>query len=185
MRRKKILKVIGYIILTITLAIAVMAGYVYYQYHGKYAVDEDKHPFNVGHINLERALFTEDFEICEDKYLLGYYHSSAPKIYRGSKLIFRQKIMDRYKNNNYRDTGYLNLRFHINCEGKVGNVEVNELDADMKISDLTDGLVNQLLELSIKEDNWQIETQKHESTHNHYMYLLYKLENGNITEILP
>ncbi|MEW7289487.1 hypothetical protein [Aquimarina sp. 2304DJ70-9] len=185
MRRKKILKVIGYIILIPVLVIAAMAGYIYYQYQGKYPVDKNKHPFNIGHVNLEKALFTEGFEMCDDKHLLGYYHSSAPRIYRENKLAFVQKIRGSYKNKNYQDTGYLNLRFHINCEGKVGNVEVNELDTDMRISNLTDSLVNQLVELSIKEDNWQVEKEKYETTHNHYMYLLFKIENGNIAEILP
>ncbi len=185
MRVKKVFKITGFILLTLLLILLVLAGYMYYQYKGKYPENKDKYPHKIGYINPENTLNATGFTICDDKKMLGYYSSAAPYIYRDNKLVFKQKIIDNYKNNEYQDTGYLNLRFLINCEGKVGHVEVNEFDIDLIRSDLTDELVDQLIKLALKEDNWEIRNKHYDTPQNHYMYLLFKLENGNVTEILP
>lgn len=181
MKLKRVFKIVGLIILTIVGGAAVLAAYLYYQYEGKYEVNREAYQHDAGYIELQNARFVEGFNLCENGRLVGYYSSAAPEIYKGSKYTFRQYIVGNFTITSA-ISGYLDLRFHINCRGEVGNVEVNELDSDLRPAKLGDRLVEQLVKLSIRNENWQI---KSSSTDNYYMYLIYKIENGAVSEILP
>lgn len=192
MNWKKGLKITGIILGILLVVIGGSAAYIYYVYYGKFPVDETKYTNHVGYIDPQEALFTENFELCEsdDKgntFLLGSYSSSDPAIYRGTKYTFRNYILDNYSHEAFSDTGLLNLRFHINCHGKTGNLIVNQLDTNYKKTNFHPELVAQLTELTMRNENWQVRAESDNtfSKHNHYMYIIYKLENGAITEILP
>jgi hypothetical protein len=145
---------------------------------------EIKYQYRIGYINPETSRYSIDFKLCNEEYIVGYYSSYAPQVYKNDKIAFRNFIRDNYQNKDYKDTGFLNLRFHINCEGQVGNVEVNELDQDLELTNLNKELVQQLINLSINKNNWnsfEYEGKQFDT----YMYLIFKLENGNVHEILP
>lgn len=178
---KRILKIAGYIILLIIILALGAFGYLYYQTKGKYLVDKEKYPQYIGKIDTSKAIKTKDFELCGKGRIRGYYHSAAPNIYKGSKLAFKQMIQSNFNTNPYTDQGYLNLRFNINCDGETGNVIVTELNTDLEIISLDQKLVTELYELSMKEENWETADEDL----NYYMYLLFKIENGKVTEILP
>jgi hypothetical protein len=138
----------------------------------------------IGYIDPETSKYSENFKLCNDEFIVGYYSSYAPKIYKNDKISFRRYIQENYHNKGYKDTGFLNLRFHINCEGEIGNLEINELDENLELSSLNSTLVQQLVDLSINKNNWNLfeyEGKKFDT----YMYLIFKLENGNVLEILP
>ena len=146
---------------------------------------KEKYKQDIGYINPQTSRYAENFKLCSDgRFFGGYYSSHAPKVYKNNKISFRKHIQNNYKNKNYNDNGFLNLRFHINCEGNVGNVEVNELDENLKLSNLNKELVQQLIDLSIDKNNWNAFEYKGEKFDT-YMYLIFKIEHGNITEILP
>lgn len=192
MNWKKGLKTTGIILGIVLVVIGGSAGYIYYVYYGKFPVDEAKYNHHIGYIDTEQALYTENFELCKgdengNTFLLGSYSSSDPTIYRGTKYTFRQYILENYKHEGFSDTGMLNLRFHINCHGKTGNLIVNQLDTDYKKTNFDATLVEQLTALTMRNENWQVRAENDStfSKYNHYMYIIYKLENGAITEILP
>ncbi|MEL4307771.1 hypothetical protein [Joostella sp. CR20] len=181
MNNRKIIKIIGLIALLIVILMSTGLGYLYYKYEGRYNVNSDKYPYHVGHIDAESTIINDSFELCEDAGIVGTYSSSAPKIYKGSKYSFKQKILSKYQNNEYPDTGYLNLRFHINCNGEIGDMEVNELNLEFERIDLADEMVEQLIKLTHSSENWDLYLENA----NYYMYLIYNIENGEIVEILP
>ncbi|MDH7446415.1 hypothetical protein [Aquimarina sp. 2201CG14-23] len=182
MNWKKLLKILGYFILAILLFILSTIGYLYYQTKGKYAVNKEKYPQYIGKIDAEKAIKSKGFELCSGGKIRGYYHSAAPAIYKGSKLSFKNKILDSFNKNGYNDYGYLNLRFNVNCKGETGNVIVSELNTDLEPATLDQNLVNELFNLSVQSENWQI---TNEEDVNYYIYLLFKIEDGKVTEILP
>lgn len=183
MNIKKVLRVSGFILLGVISLLGVLVAFFYYQYQGKYQVDSEKYGHNVGYIDPSNTIqLNKDFELCGKGRLIGYYHSAAPKIYRGTKLEFREFILSNFENNGFSDSGILNLRFHINCDGQVGNMEVNELDNDFEKSSLTEELVDQLIELISQSKNWETFADE---DYNYYMYLNFKIEDGNVTEIVP
>ncbi len=158
-------------------------GLLYYQVQGRFEVDEEKYPYHVGYLSPENADFSKDFERCSDELPIGFYHSTAPHIYNNGKPAFQAYILANFENEPYSDNGYLNLRFLIDCEGDLGDLEVNELNTDLELTDLSDELVNDLVALAMRPENWA--SLKKKEPRDMYMYLLFKLENGKVVEIIP
>lgn len=147
-------------------------------------VDKKKaYHHHIGHLDPANKDFSEDFKRCSDTLPIGFYHSSAPHAYKGSKRAFVSYIHENYKNKGFSESGFLNLRFLINCEGEIGNMEINKLDKDYLPTDLNDDMVEQLVHLSVNKQNWRL--PNFDKPYDVYMYLIYKIENGNIAEILP
>lgn len=184
MNWKKIIFIILGVLGAIVLMFSVFIGYIYYERLGKYTTNTEKYPHEIGYINPETSAFSEGYELCDSSVKpFGYYHS-ARGIFNGGKYQFRKTISEKYINNGYTDSGFLNLRFHLNCKGEIGNVEINELDTDYKKTELNSGMVKQLVNLSIAKENW-IPMEQEGKTFDSYMYLIFKIEDGEVLEILP
>ena len=183
MKIKKVLKVSRFISLGIILLVGVLTAFFHYQHQGEYQVDSEKYTYNVGYIDPSNVIQpNEGFELCGNGRLIGYYHSAAPKIYKGTKLRFRKHLLSSFDNKGFTDSGMLNLRFHVNCNGQVGNLEINELNSDFAKSSLTQELVDQVVEFISQPANWEAFAGE---DYNYYMYLNFKIEDGDITEIIP
>ena len=161
-----------------------LVGYLYYQYDWKYEVNEKKYPHNIGHLPQNNT--ESNFNLCNKERIVGWFASAAMSvpIFRGSKSTFKKYILENFNTTDNSDNGFLNLRFIINCKGEVGRIEINELDIDYKPSKFSPNLVKQIVELSSRKENWNISNIKGEQLDS-YMYLIYKIENGEISEILP
>ena len=183
MKIKKVFQVLGFVLLGVALLIGALAAFYDDQYLAKHEVGSEKYSHYVGYINPSTMIQpNEDFELCGNGRIIGYYHSSAPKIYKGTKHKFREFIFSKFENKGYTDSGMLNLRFHVNCNGLVGNLEINELNSDFQKSSLTQELVDQIIRLTSPSTNWETFAGK---DYNYYMYLNFKIEDGDITEIIP
>ncbi|WP_273568939.1 hypothetical protein [Maribacter halichondriae] len=62
-------------------------------------------------------------------------------------------------------------------------MEVNELDMNFERTTLDTNLIDQIIDLSVQKKHWHI--MDLDEPRDTYMYLIYKIENGAITEILP
>jgi len=144
---------------------------------------DEPHIGHVGYLDPSYPDASKSFERCNDKLPIGFFHSAAPGIYKGGKPTFKSYILANYSENSYSDSGFLNLRFLINCKGDIGDIETNELDTNYEISSLNSELVNELSRLTFRKEHWNtIETVDARDT---YMYIIFKIEHGKITEILP
>lgn len=142
-----------------------------------------KHEGHIGFLDSKNPDISEGFKRCSDKLPAGFYHSSAPYIYKGGKPSFRKFVQTNFSENSFTDNGYLNFRFLINCNGEIGDVETNQLDTNLEQTELNVGLVDKLSKLTLTEDNWNsLETRE---VRDFYMYVIFKIENGQIVEILP
>lgn len=180
----RILKIITFIVLGLCILaiIVVFGGWLYYS--NKYPVDEDKYPNYIGYINQETAALNNVYELCDAKSIYHVHHGASEKGYAGNKKQFRDVILASYKNENYTDSGYLNFRFLVTCEGKAGWFEIIQVDSDYKNTQFSKELVSQLRALTAKSENWNIISFDSIPV-DYYMYVSYKLKDGEITEILP
>ena len=142
-----------------------------------------KHEGHIGFLDPKNPDVSENFKRCSEKLPVGFYHSSAPYIYKGGKPNFRKFIQTNFSENKYTDDGYLNFRFLINCNGEIGDVETNQLDTNLELTVLNKDLVSKLSKLTLRKENWNsLETRE---VRDLYMYIIYRIENGQIVEILP
>ena len=179
MKLKKWLKISLFSLLGLILVLTALLGYFYYEFQGKYRVDENKYPHSIGHLSE-----SNNFKRCSDK-IVGWYASAATyvPIYKGSKYSFKRHIKENYIHSDTTTNGFLNLRFVINCQGEVGDMEVNQIDLNYQTTEFSQKLVEQLIQLSSRKENWEI--PETEEPKDYYMYLIYKIEDGKIAEILP
>jgi hypothetical protein len=141
------------------------------------------------YIDPETALLSDGFKVCNEDFILQYYNPEHAT-YSEGKNGLRNFILSNYKNNNYTDSGYLNIRFVINCEGEAGRYVIHENNLNLEPTAFTKELKDQLFELTTQLKKWNpnIIIGKNDSVsayYDTYMYISYRIENGNITEILP
>lgn len=104
------------------LLFGISLGYFGNNYYLTY-LKKDPYPYRIGYIYNFTAL--DSVERHAHKSLKGFYASSAPEIYKGSKYQFKKRVLKAYKAEKYHDNGYLNLRFYISNTGKVWLYETN------------------------------------------------------------
>ncbi|SFN52029.1 hypothetical protein SAMN04487989_101973 [Bizionia echini] len=182
MKWKRIFKILLYVILGITVILFALYGYTYYMFYYKFAPNET-YTHSVEYINPETALLSEGFDVCNENYILQYYNPERATYSKGKNGL-RQFILSNYKNKGYSDSGYLNIRFIINCKGEAGRYVIHENDLDLQPKTFNTDLVNQLFQLTTELKTWN-PNYVHDAYRDSYMYLSYRIENGEITEIIP
>jgi len=180
--KKKVFKILAWGFATLTLIILCSYAYMNYLTKYKFIPKENEFTKRVAYIDPEKALLSEDFETCSD-YIFDYYNPERAT-YSKEKNGLRKFILTHYKNKNYNDSGYLNIRFVINCNGETGRYIIHENDLDLEPKPFNKDLVNQLFDLTVQLKEWNpnvIRGKKRDS----YMYISYRIENGEITQIIP
>lgn len=147
-------------------------------------INEPKYQHYVGYINQEKAIINSGF-LCNKENIEYTHHGAAPIAYKGSKKNFKNTILSKYNHKLYKDSGYISFRFLVNCNGDAGWFEVAEMNLDLEEVNLDDKMVDELLNLTSEKENWNKLGYSKEQKFDYYMYIIYRIENGNITEILP
>ena len=183
MNKNKILKRTIFILSSLTF---VLISYLLYDYYIKYSSSpdiENKYSHYIGYLDPETTLLN-DQELCDNQKIYATHHGAPEYAYTINKKHFRETILSEYNSKDFKDSGYLNFRFLVNCQGKAGWFEINEMDLNLEKTNLNDKMVDKLLALTSNEKHWNTLRVKGEPK-NYYMYILYRIENGKITEILP
>lgn len=135
------------------------------------------------YIDPETALLSDGFSACNEDYILQYYNPEYAQ-YSKRKNGLRNFILSNYQNKNYTDSGYLNIRFVINCNGEAGRYVIHENDLNLQPKAFNKDLKEQLFQLTTQLKEWTPNFIRG-NFYDTYMYISYRIENGNITEILP
>ena len=170
--------------------IGILYSYAYYAFNQKYTPEQNVYTKRVAYIDLKKAMLVKNFKICDSTYIIDYYNYapsdsiSRTTSYYNGKNGLRNHVLSKYENRNYTDSGYLNFRFIVNCEGQSGAYVIHENDLDLNPSKFNPQLVNQLFEITTSLKKWQPNFLRG-ATRDSYMYISYRIENGEITEIIP
>lgn len=180
----RILKIITFIVLGLCILaiIVVFGGWLFYS--NKFPVDEDAYPNYVGYINQENTALNDVYKLCDPESIYHVHHGASEKGYAGNKKQFREAVLASYKNYDHLDSGYLNFRFLVSCEGNPGWFETIQVDTDYKSTQFSKELVSKLLAITAESKHWNIISFDDKPV-DYYMYVSYKLKDGEITEILP
>jgi len=186
MNRKNLLKVIGIIIVTIVLFISGIIGFGYYNYKEAYNTENKPYKKYIGYIDQDKALLNDKFKLCDNGFIQRTYNGAALDAYYINKKHFRDQVVNEFNNKNYSDSGYLNFRFLVNCEGNAGWFEIIEMNLDLEELKLNSTLVKDLFEFTSQSKHWNVLRYTKDNTpYNYYNYISYRIENGKITEIIP
>ena len=141
----------------------------------------------MGDIESDSTLDNPKFKTCNgDENAFQYFNTGEGLRYKGEKTALVSKIYNSYRpvKNSENQSGYFRIRFMVNCNGETGRFRILSSDFDYQDKRFDEAITKQLLSIVKSLDGWQIMT-KNEKSLDYYQYLIFKLENGRIIEILP
>jgi len=148
------------------------------------ASSQQLYPNQVGDIEFDEKIDDPQFKTC-NKIVFQYYNFGKGLQYQGEKI----KILEAFKEFNAihstDDSGYVTIRFIVNCEGKTGRFRIQEMNNNYEPKKFSDDVKTQLLKITQSLNGWIVSMDEGGSKLDYYQYLTFKLESGRIIEIMP
>lgn len=140
----------------------------------------------VGDIEQNDQIDKLDFKVCNgDNRVLQYFNLGEGPVYKGEKSRIINAFKSKYKSvNDKRENGLIRIRFIVNCEGKAGRFRVLQSDYNYQETEFDKEIVSQLMTITKGIEDWAV-FKRNEATVDYYMYLIFKIKDGQLTEILP
>lgn len=150
-------------------------------------ITDDMYSNHVGDISRNGGLDDDHFQRCfaEDS-TVQYFNYSDGFRYKGEKKALNDFFYENYQPVHKKNqSGYIRIRFVVNCKGESGQFRVLESDEHFLPKKFHPKIVNQLLRLTKKLDGWFIVSDGTHRALDYYQYLIFKIEAGEIKEIMP
>lgn len=143
------------------------------------------YPKHVGDILFDAELDDPNFKMCSEYRSRQYYNGGTGLNYDGEKKAILEHFEEYYKSNPLeRENGFITIRFIVNCERKTGRFRVFSMDMEYQERVFDERITAQLLKLTKELDGWNFPPPKRRKL-DYYQYLTFKIESGQITEIMP
>ncbi|AYN67317.1 hypothetical protein D1013_08030 [Euzebyella marina] len=149
--------------------------------------DKKQEPYfnDLGEIPFDGQLDDKNFKVCHEDLTIPFNYGGFGLIYEGEKKKLVETIKEKF---NYPQTkgqtGFITIRFIINCEGKTGRFRVIEMDLNLKVKKFDNNISNEILNITKGLDGWK-SLERWEKAWDVQQYLTFKFEDGVITDILP
>lgn len=144
------------------------------------------YPRHVGDISFDEAIDRKEFQLCNgDKKVRQYFNFGKGVQYDGEKLAIIESFKENYKPIKLMgETGLIRIRFIVNCKRETGRFRILSMDSSYQKKEFDKKITDQLLSITKKLAGWKILSDR-SKPHDYYQYLIFKIENGDIKEILP
>lgn len=140
------------------------------------------YPRHIGDHAFDADVDDPTFKVCNDTLVLQYYNFGKGMQYKGEKTridsAFANVISDQ------KDSGYITIRFVVNCKGETGWFRVQQMDFDYTERSFSAETVKQLLEITKRLDGWGVGSFR-DVAYDYYQYLTFKFQNGKLVGIMP
>lgn len=142
-------------------------------------------PDYVGDIQFDEKLDKKDFFLCDGGDIYQYFNNSGGMEYEGEKLAIEEEFSKKYHSENVKnENGWVRIRFVVNCKGETDRFRILVSDFNYQPIEMDSKITTQLLQITKDLKGWKTKTyQKH--TVDYYQYLIFKIKDGKIAEILP
>ena len=133
---------------------------------------------------------TPAFQLCNKNLYINNpnnrYYYKGTRLENGHENI-RRAIKREYNPSIYQDqNGLVRVRFVVNCEGKTGLFEVDEMTLDYQLTDLDDSMSNKLLDITRTLGPWIPGMSSYANYPiDTYYFITYRIKNGEIVDIFP
>ena len=144
----------------------------------------NKLPKNVGDIAFDPKIDDRHFQVCYPEDIYQYY--AAKTTYVGGAKAVKNFFFSHYKYERAFSTvtGYITIRFIVNCKGRTGWFRIQQLDDHYYKAQFNKKMVGALLNLIKKLDHW-VPGKYNGVDCDSYYYLNFKLQGGRLIDITP
>jgi len=140
----------------------------------------------VDDIPFDPSRDSQEFKIChgEDS-VLQYFNNGLGLEYEGEKYAIKRAFKEHYDEEIVKkENGLIRIRFIVNCNGETGRFRLIAMDENYNKKEFDSSITNQILQISKDLNGWQPMVIG-DLTGDYYQYLIFKIEQGRVTKILP
>ncbi|MCQ6960078.1 hypothetical protein [Mucilaginibacter aquariorum] len=143
-----------------------------------------KFPQQVGDITFDPKTDRANFELCGNGFINQYY--GLKTTYQGGTKAIKKHLTSNYKYKTaYKNiTGYVTIRFVVNCKGQTDRFRVFQLDENYQKVKYDISFISHLTALCKSLNKW-IPGKYNNQVYDTYYYLNLKMVKGQIKEITP
>jgi hypothetical protein len=140
----------------------------------------------VGDIEYDDQKDDPNFNVCNgENNVLQYFNLEKGPVYFGEKTEINNTYMSQFKPiEDKTQNGLIRIRFVINCEGKASRFRVLQSNDNYHQIEFDKRIISQLLDITKTIEQWEV-LYREENPMDYYMYLIFKITDGQLTEILP
>lgn len=144
-----------------------------------------QYPDQIGDIEFDPTTDKKDFSLCSARHIFQYFNDSNGLQYKGEKIEINKMFFSQYKNQNIpNETGLIRIRFVVNCKGETDRFRTMGMNEKYKPKTFSSKITAQLMNITKSLNGWNLKKiQNHDV--DYYQYLIFKIENGNLIEIMP
>lgn len=146
---------------------------------------KSEYPNFVGDIEFNSKTDKQDFELCYEKHIFQYFNNSSGLEYEGEKIAIEKLFKEEYKSEiTINETGLIRINFIVNCRGKTDRFRLISMDENYNEKVFLKSITDQLLIITKNLNGWKVKKYRGEEI-DYYQYLIFRIENGQLKEILP
>ncbi len=139
----------------------------------------------VGDSVYDANLDEKNFSLCNgENRVIQYFNLGDGLTYKGERKGLWKEINSQYNSIDVDESGWIRIRFIVNCNGQTGRFRVISADESYNEYKFDNRITDQLLEISKKLDGWEVKVSKGQQV-DYYQYLIFKIQQGRLIEILP
>ncbi len=138
----------------------------------------------VDDIEYNAQIDNPNFNLCGDR-PFKYFNNSEGIEYYGDKPALEKAFKEKYRGNSVpKESGLIRIRFIVNCQGEAGRFRLIEMDENYNEKTFNSAITQQLMHITKGLNIWKPK-QINGEIRDYYMYLIFKLKDGEIVKILP
>ncbi|WP_255308089.1 hypothetical protein [Flavobacterium crassostreae] len=146
---------------------------------------KSEYPNYVGDIAFNSKTDDTEFELCNSKRIFQYFNNSMGLEYEGEKLAIEKEFAEKYKSENIKnETGLIRINFVVNCKGKTDRFRLISMNQNYEEKVFDKSITEQLMDITKTLKGWKKKKRRGQEI-DYYQYLIFKIENGQLKEILP
>lgn len=139
----------------------------------------------VGDIEHDTEIDSEEFVLCHgEENVRQYFNMYEGMQIEGEKIKIESHFKEKYQPVAVNESGWIRIRFIVNCNGHTGRFRIIESDENYKERPFDKRISDQLLELTKSLVGWKILSVDSQPV-DYYQYLIFKMKNGEIEKIMP
>ncbi len=139
----------------------------------------------VGDIDYDAKLDDTNFTLCNEKNTKQYHNLNEELQYEDEKYTLNHTFISQFKPDpTIKDSGMIRIRFIDNCKGETGRFRLISSGYDYKEKQFDKAITDQLMTITKSLKGWKILSDKR-GPKDYYQYLIFKISDGQIKEILP
>jgi hypothetical protein len=134
-------------------------------------------------IKYDTNLDNKELDICNKDIIPQYYGVETD--YLGGKRAIKNELLPLINKGKIEfdsKSGFVTIRFVVNCNGEIGLFRVNEINENIKPTEFASSKIEELIKLVATLKNWNVKI-KNEESYDSYYFINFKIKKGVITDV--